>query len=147
MNEWYVFKRDEPDTWPLLLNCPLEVYIEHDSGKCALEHCTWNKKENAFDNMNLPTYFTPACEDKCFYRYVSHVPFVTNVAHPVRCSKNRRRCIYYDDGYCMGDNGCKDAKVTTEYMMGYKRFHENIKQLIDKRGQGDLASLEFRKES
>lgn len=121
----HVFKRDDPSTYPEF-DYPMLVYVEDKHGNFSLSVRTWNKEEKAFNKFRGYTWFLPMPDDVCFYEYITHVPYVEKELHPVKCGANKPRCVHYDDGYCLANNGCKSAKVVTEYLLGLKRVPKEI---------------------
>lgn len=121
----HVFRRDDPSTYPEL-DYPMLVYTEGKDGNFGLSIRTWNKTEKAFNSFRGCTYVLPTLDVQCFYEYITHVPYIEKELHPIKCLSSNPRCCHYDDGYCMAKNGCKSAKVVTEYMLGLKQVPKEI---------------------
>ena len=109
---WFVYKKDEPNTWPIL-DCNFLVCV----GDTLIE-AKWDRKYNCF----VDAVFKKEIEaDEYFYAYISWLP-KRYIAHSVAKCINDKNCPYgcEDDGYCMYDNllgsdTCGSKRIVNEY--------------------------------
>ena len=119
---WYVYKKDEPDTWPEF-NCPILLYTNSNGYMDFMAIVSWDNKyktfNNSVDNEEVNV-------DECFYAYIGCVPkgYKTHVV--AKCI-NDKNCPYgcEDDGYCMYDNllgsdTCGSKRIVNEYEVDMK---------------------------
>lgn len=118
---WHVFKLDDPETWPKY-DCPMVVCKSADDQPDMLY---WNKNNRTFQNDHKEIKF-----GKCFYVYISYLPYIEKEVHPTVCTCCKCLCPegYDDDGYCLGNDSvkCEYKKVKTEYALGLKRIWKRI---------------------
>ena len=117
---WYVFNREDPETWPEL-NCPMLVYYDLLD---TLYICKWDNDINKFfEEVDCDKRFLHHFKE-CFYSYIGYIPNGYKVLHPVRCLNDDNCKIgCADDGYCMYDFcKCEQQKVINEYVVDTKRI-------------------------
>ena len=118
--EWYLYKRDEPNTWPQV-DCPIIVYLCNPNGIINLDVCKYNKEQNWFVREERCNFFI----NKCYYAYINYVPSGYKTHYPIICTCDNCHEGYDDDGYCMdydNDYACGCKKKIAEYSIEQKRI-------------------------
>lgn len=123
--DWHVFKIDDLSTHPDI-DSPMVVYKPYTSSFTLDIHYFDNERKMFYQKEGGDGRWYKSY-DKCFYSYVSYLPYVEKEFHPAKCSEDRYLCSHYDDGYCLGDDAkCKGIKEVTEYSLGYKRVWKDF---------------------
>lgn len=119
--KWHVFKKDDPSTYPEI-DCPTIVCLND----LTVVTCKWDNISKIFYNDEF--VFT----DGCFYAYLSYLPNMYTIHHPMGCGYGDR-CYcphgFDDDGYCMCDDRfkCEHQVVRNEYEIMMRRVWKEFK--------------------
>lgn len=107
--KWYVFKKDDPSTYPEI-DCPMLVFKNFDDDYLfARSH--WDNVAKCFVGDGASAW------NECYYAYICYVPSGHKVHQTLRCL-NDKNCKFgcNDDGYCMYDFcECEQQVVRNEY--------------------------------
>lgn len=110
---WYLYKKDDPNTWPEI-DCPMLIYKDEFN---SLHLWKWNNELKKFmtnDTERVLHY----CKE-CYYQYIGYVPDGYKEIKTQKCSCIRK-CEYEDDGYCLDAPEGKDCifcEEVTEYSL------------------------------